>query len=84
MPQRMDAVARGASLKDRLDVYERDLILAALRATAGNQRQAAFRLGVLPTTLHEKMKRLGVVLVTRPSAIPVLSEAPSRDSLDAT
>jgi DNA-binding NtrC family response regulator len=50
-----------ARLKDRLDAYERALIEDALAATAGNQRQAAFRLGVLPTTLHEKMKRLRMI-----------------------
>jgi DNA-binding NtrC family response regulator len=33
----------------------------ALRATGGNQRRAARALGVLPTTLHEKMKRLGLL-----------------------
>jgi DNA-binding NtrC family response regulator len=49
------------TLKDRLDAYERGLIETALRATSGNQRQAAFQLGVLPTTLHEKMKRLGMI-----------------------
>jgi DNA-binding NtrC family response regulator len=48
-------------LKDRLDAYERSLIQDALAATSGNQRQAAFKLGVLPTTLHEKMKRLGLL-----------------------
>jgi two-component system response regulator HydG len=53
------------SLKDRLDAYERSLIEEALAATSGNQRQAAFRLGVLPTTLHEKLKRLG--MISRPA-----------------
>jgi len=47
-------------LKTRLLAYERDLITAALAATGGNQRRAARRLGILPTTLHEKMKRLGL------------------------
>jgi DNA-binding NtrC family response regulator len=40
--------------------YERELIVAALEATGGHQRQAAARLGILPTTLYEKMKRLGL------------------------
>lgn len=51
----------GASLKMLLDAYERQLIETALAATAGNQRQAARTLGLLPTTLHEKMKRLGLL-----------------------
>lgn len=49
------------SLKSLLDAYERQLIQSALTATAGNQRRAAVRLGLLPTTLHEKMKRLGLL-----------------------
>ena len=47
-------------LKSQLEDYERTLILEALRSTSGNQRQAAFALGLLPTTLHEKLKRLGL------------------------
>jgi DNA-binding NtrC family response regulator len=57
-------------LKTRLLAYERDLISAALAEARGNQRRAARRLGVLPTTLHEKMKRLGL------SAEPFLSVGP--------
>jgi DNA-binding NtrC family response regulator len=47
-------------LKSRLLAYERELISAALAESRGNQRRAAQRLGILPTTLHEKMKRLGL------------------------
>jgi two-component system response regulator HydG len=50
-----------ASLKALLNAYERQLIQSALAATAGNQRRAAAALGLLPTTLHEKMKRLGLL-----------------------
>jgi DNA-binding NtrC family response regulator len=53
------------SLKARLEAYERHLIETALSATSGNQRRAAASLGLLPTTLHEKMKRLG--LLRRPA-----------------
>jgi DNA-binding NtrC family response regulator len=53
------------TLKLRLEAFERRLIQEALVATGGNQRRAARALGVLPTTLHEKMKRLG--LLTRSS-----------------
>lgn len=49
------------TLKARLEHYERQIILDALRTTGGNQRRAAQSLGVLPTTLHEKMKRLGLL-----------------------
>jgi DNA-binding NtrC family response regulator len=56
------------TLRDLVDAYERRLIEEALRATAGNQRRAARALGVLPTTLHEKMKRLGLVRRLEPAA----------------
>jgi DNA-binding NtrC family response regulator len=52
---------RSMTLRDLMDAYERRLIEEALRATRGNQRRAAHSLGVLPTTFHEKMKRLGLV-----------------------
>lgn len=47
-------------LKTLVDDYERRLIMAALGACGGQQNRAAALLGVLPTTLHEKMKRLGL------------------------
>jgi two-component system response regulator HydG len=51
----------GPTLKALVDGYERRVIEEALRAAGGNQRRAARALGVLPTTLHEKMKRLGLI-----------------------
>jgi len=56
----MTAAAPQRPLKDLLADYERQLILEALAATRGNQRRAAAALGVLPTTFHEKLKRLGL------------------------
>lgn len=47
-------------LKSMLEEYERSLILAALHASGGHQRRAARSLGILPSTLVEKMKRLGI------------------------
>jgi DNA-binding NtrC family response regulator len=47
-------------LKQLVEDYERRLILAALARTRGNQRRAAAELGCLPTTLNEKMRRLGL------------------------
>jgi two-component system response regulator HydG len=60
------------TLKDLVEAYERHVIEDALRTTQGNQRRAARALGVLPTTLHEKMKRLGLLrrAETRESAPP--------------
>lgn len=51
----------GSKLKELVDAYERGLIESALADTGGNQRRAAASLGLLPTTLHEKMKRLGLL-----------------------
>lgn len=47
-------------LKDALADYERRLICAALERHGGHQRRAAAALGILPSTLVEKMKRLGI------------------------
>lgn len=61
------------SLKTQVQAYERQLIESALAAAAGNQRRAAASLGILPTTLHEKMKRLG--LLRRVASADVAAEA---------
>jgi two-component system response regulator HydG len=50
-----------SGLKALLNAYERQLIQSALASASGNQRRAAAALGLLPTTLHEKMKRLGLL-----------------------
>ena len=55
------SIGSRTTLKDLVDAYERHVIEDALRASHGNQRRAARSLGVLPTTLHEKMKRLGLL-----------------------
>jgi hypothetical protein len=52
--------ADGADLKGLLDAYERSLILAALGAVGGRARSAARLLRILPSTLREKMTRLGI------------------------
>ncbi len=66
---------RGQSLKARLEAYERHLIATALAATSGNQRRAAASLGLLPTTLHEKMKRLGLLRRGQGSEPEMVSQA---------
>jgi DNA-binding NtrC family response regulator len=58
--QAMGSGARLPSLRQLVEDYERRLILAALARTRGNQRRAAAELGCLPTTLNEKMRRLGL------------------------
>ena len=48
------------SLRDRVGAYEKEIILAALQKTGGNQKKAAELLDVNATTLSEKLKRLGI------------------------
>jgi len=73
MLQRLDSQLGSRGLRELLDDYERSLIVSALQAAGGHQRRAAAALGVLPSTLCEKMKRLG--LRSRP-----IFEAPSEAS----
>lgn len=58
------------TLKQRMNEYERELIVAALRSTGGNQRRAAAAMGILPSTLSEKLKRLGLRRGGDPSPEP--------------
>lgn len=74
----LSAAAARLSLKALMEAYERQLIQTALAAAAGHQRRAAASLGLLPTTLHEKMKRLGLV---KPP--PGLTREPVRDDPEA-
>jgi DNA-binding NtrC family response regulator len=48
------------NLKRLVEDFERRMILEALGRAGGNQRRAAAALGCLPTTLNEKMRRLGL------------------------
>jgi DNA-binding NtrC family response regulator len=50
----------GFNLQNQVREYERNLIVSALTAAGGHQRRAAAALGIRPTTLNEKMKRLGL------------------------
>jgi DNA-binding NtrC family response regulator len=60
MPAADLAALAGRPLKEMLEDYERSLVNAALASSGGHQRRAAAALGILPSTLHEKMKRLGL------------------------
>ena len=75
-----DRFVSESSLKTLLERYERQLIEGALAASAGNQRRAAKSLGLLPTTLHEKMKRLGLL---RRSPVASLREAIEPEAVEA-
>jgi len=52
--------AASVRLSAQVEAYERELILKALGVCGGSQREAAVALGVRPTTLNEKLKRLGL------------------------
>ena len=50
----------GCSLKEFLKSFEEDIIRRTLKLTHGNQRTAAYILGIKATTLNEKIKRLDI------------------------
>jgi two-component system response regulator PilR (NtrC family) len=54
------------SYAETVATFERELIEETLVRTQGIQRKAARLLGIKPTTLHEKIKRLGI----RPPRLP--------------
>ena len=57
-PAREDAP--GAGLKERVEAYERGLILDAMRLSGGNRSEAARRLGIGRATLHDKLRKYGL------------------------
>jgi len=60
VPAAATPLPEGVGLYDAVNRYERQLIESALRRAAGVQKQAAKILGLKPTTLNEKIKRLGI------------------------
>lgn len=52
----------GLPFYDAVNRFERQMIESALRRTGGVQKQAAEILGLKPTTLNEKIKRLGIIV----------------------
>ena len=59
-PTSTAALPEGVRLYDAVARYERQLIESALKRAGGVQKQAAKILGLKPTTLNEKIKRLGI------------------------
>jgi DNA-binding NtrC family response regulator len=47
-------------LKQRVEAYERGLVVEALRAAHGNRSEAARRLGMSRVTLHDKLRKYGL------------------------
>jgi len=58
----MATLLRGVDFYDAVTRYERQLIETALRRAGGVQKQAAEILGLKPTTLNEKIKRLRIIV----------------------
>ena len=54
------AVAASATLKERVEAYERGILVASLRECGGNRSEAARRLGISRATLHEKLNKYGL------------------------
>ncbi len=62
LEQNKEVAARShIDLTEEVQRFETDLIRCALVRTGGRQRQAAKLLHIKPTTLHEKMKRYGIL-----------------------
>jgi two-component system response regulator HydG len=59
-PESATDSASGAGLKERVDAYERGLIVAALEQAGGNRTQAARALGLNRGTLHSKLQKFGL------------------------
>lgn len=58
--------AGSKSLREMVDAYEKNLIQIALTAAQGHQRRAARMLGLLPSTLNEKMRRFRIRATDHP------------------
>jgi DNA-binding NtrC family response regulator len=53
-------VGQGPRFDERVSLFERALLEAGLARAGGCRSRAAAALGLLPTTLGEKLKRLGI------------------------
>ena len=62
VPENSRTTTDRVDLLTELDAFESSLIKDALIRSDGNQREAARRLSIKPTTLHAKIKRLGIHL----------------------
>ena len=67
------AFADRRPLKEMVEEYERKIVLMALDLSHWNQRRAALSLGLLPSTLSEKMKRFGIRRVREESSVSTSS-----------
>jgi len=71
MPDAATAAAPSvAELKDRVDAYERGLIVQALEASRNNRSQTARALGLARATLLSKLKKYGLSTGDEPADEP--------------
>ncbi|WP_224242285.1 sigma-54-dependent transcriptional regulator [Hyalangium gracile] len=59
-PGREPTASASLGLKERVEAYERGLILDAMRLAGGNRSEAARRLGIGRATLHDKLRKYGM------------------------
>ncbi len=59
-PSAVAASQEGSSLRERVDGFERQLLVEALAAAGGNRTEAARALGIGRATLHDKLRRHGI------------------------
>jgi DNA-binding NtrC family response regulator len=55
------------TLKQRVDAYERGLVVEALEAARGNRSEAARALGISRVTLHDKLRKYGLTRGEEPA-----------------
>lgn len=56
-----DVPSEGAGLRERIDAFERGILVSTLRECSGNRSEAARRLRISRATLHEKLHKHGLV-----------------------
>ena len=54
------STAPALGLKQRVEAYERGIVVEALRATGGHRTEAARSLGISRVTLHDKLRKYGL------------------------
>jgi DNA-binding NtrC family response regulator len=60
-PPRAGGAGPGAHpLREKVEAYERGLVVEALRAARGNRSEAARALGISRVTLHDKLRKYGL------------------------
>jgi DNA-binding NtrC family response regulator len=61
------AAAPSASLRQRVEAYERGVVVEALKAARNNRSEAARALGISRVTLHDKLKKYGLAQGEEPA-----------------